>query len=60
MITSVSTFAIMYIEINIVSVIIVAKIGIKTNGLSKMVAQRNFANAINAQMLFFYRTPYIW
>ncbi len=48
-----TTYAVMYLEINIVSVILVAIIGFKTNGLSKMVAQRNFSRAINSQVLFF-------
>ena len=50
---STTAYAVMYFEINIVSVILVAIIGFKTNGLSKMGAQRNFSRAINSQVLFF-------
>ena len=46
-------YAIMYIEINIISVLLIAIISYKTNGLTKMVAQRNFTHAISAQMAFF-------
>ena len=46
-------YAILYLEINIISVVLVAIIRYKTRGISKMVAQRNFAMAIDAQILFF-------
>ena len=48
-----STYAIMYLELNIVSVLLVAMIRHKSNGLSRMVAQRNFVMAIDAQVAFF-------
>ena len=47
------TYAIMYLEINLIAVILVGIIRYKTGGISKMVAQRNFAMAIDAQMVFF-------
>ena len=47
------TFALMYLEINLISMLTVGLIHFKTNGLTKMVAQRNFAMAIDAQMVFF-------
>lgn len=47
------TYAIMYLEINLISVILVGIIRYKTGGISKMVAQRNFAMAIDAEMIFF-------
>ena len=47
------TYAIMYLEINLISVILVGIIRYKTNGISKMVAQRNFGMAIDAEMVFF-------
>jgi hypothetical protein len=48
-----TTYAIMYLEINLFSVILVAIIGIRTAGLTKMVAQRNFAMSICAEIVFF-------
>ena len=47
------TYAILYLEINLVSVILVGIILYKTQGISKMVAQRNFSMAIFAQLAFF-------
>lgn len=47
------TKALMCLEINLISVVLVALIHYKTSGLTKMVAQRNFAMAIDAQMVFF-------
>ena len=47
------TYAIMYLEINLIAVILVGIIRYKTGGISKMVAQRNFAMAIDAEMVFF-------
>ena len=46
-------YAILYFEINIISVLVIAIIRYKTQGISKMVAQRNFAMAIDAQIVFF-------
>ena len=48
-----SEYAILYLEINIVSIVLIAIILKKTTGLSKMVAQRNFAMSIIAEMVFF-------
>ena len=47
------TKALMYLEINIISIALVALIHYKTSGLTKMVSQRNFAMAIDAQLVFF-------
>ena len=46
-------YAILYLEINIVALTLVLIILHKTAGLSKMVAQRNFAMSIGAEMMFF-------
>ncbi len=46
-------YAILYMEINLVAIILVGIIGFKTHGLSKMVAQRNFAMSIGAEICFF-------
>ncbi len=43
-----STYALMYLELNVVSVLLVCVIRHKSNGLSQMVAQRNFVMAIDA------------
>ena len=48
-----STYALMYLELNVVSVLLVCVIRYKSNGLSQMVAQRNFVMAIDAQVAFF-------
>ena len=45
-------YALLYLEINIVSIILIGIIRYKTGGISKMVAQRNFGKAINALMVF--------
>ena len=47
------TKALMYLEINLISIVLVAFIHYKSNGLTKMVAQRNFIMAIDAQLAFF-------
>ena len=47
------TKALMYLEINLISIALVALIHYKTSGLTKMVSQRNFAMAIDAQLVFF-------
>ena len=49
----VSEYAFLYLEINIVSFLLIAIILKKTTGLSQMVAQRNFAMSIVAEMVFF-------
>ncbi|MBQ8119346.1 MAG: GGDEF domain-containing protein [Ruminococcus sp.] len=46
-------YALMYIEINLIAVILVGLIRFKSNGLSKMVAQKNFVMAIDALIAFF-------
>lgn len=46
-------YALLYVEINLVAVILVGIIGVKANGMSKMVAQRNFTMSIGAEILFF-------
>ena len=46
-------YTLMYLEINLISIVLVALIHYKTGGLTKMVAQRNFAMAIDAEMIFF-------
>ena len=47
------TYAVMYLELNLIAVILVGIIRYKTAGISRMVAQRNFAMAIDAEMGFF-------
>lgn len=46
-------YSLMYLEVNVISLVLVALLHYKTSGLTKMVAQRNFAMAIDAQMVFF-------
>lgn len=46
-------YAILYFEINLFSFVLIGIIFHKTRGLSKMVAQRNFAMSIIAEMVFF-------
>ena len=46
-------YALLYLEINLVAVFLIGIIRHRTAGLSKMVAQRNFSMAINAQTVFF-------
>ncbi len=46
-------YTVLYMEINLVAIVLVGIIGFKTNGLSKMVAQRNFAMSIGAEVFFF-------
>lgn len=45
--------ALMYLEINLISVILVALVHYKTSGMTKMVSQRNFVMAIDSLMVFF-------
>lgn len=47
------TYAVLYLEINIMSVVLVGIIRHKTRGISKMVAQRNFSMTIDSAILFF-------
>ena len=51
--SSQTAYALIYLEINIVSVIIVLLIRHKTSGISKMVAQNNFVMAIDSLVAFF-------
>ena len=46
------TYAILYLEINIISVLLVGIIRYKTLGLTKMVAQRNFSVALDSTIVF--------
>ncbi len=46
-------YAILYFEINLFSLVLIEIVLHKTRGLSKMVAQRNFAMSIIAEMVFF-------
>ena len=46
-------YAILYLELNLFSLILIWIILHKTRGLSKMVAQRNFAMSIISEMVFF-------
>lgn len=46
-------YPLLYLEINLVAVLLVLFIRIKTLGISKMVSQRNFSVAIDAQIVFF-------
>ena len=46
-------YTLLYTEIDLVAIVLVGIIGFKTNGLSKMVAQRNFALSIGAEVFFF-------
>ena len=46
-------YGILYLEINLFSLILISIILHKTNGLSKMMAQRNFVLSIISEMVFF-------
>ena len=46
-------YAILYLEINIFALALIAIIRYKTWGLTEMVAQKNFAMCIDSQMLFY-------
>ena len=48
-----TTYTFMYLEINLMAIILVAIILYKTEGISKMVAQRNFAMSIYSAIVFF-------
>ena len=48
-----SEYALLYLDINAVSFALIAIILHKTRGLSKMVAQRNFAMSIISEMVLF-------
>ncbi|MCR5109279.1 MAG: diguanylate cyclase [Lachnospiraceae bacterium] len=49
----ISEYAVLYLEINLFSLALIGVILYKTHGLSKMVAQRNFAMSIISEMVFF-------
>ena len=51
--SSQTLYALVYLEINLMAVALIGIILYKSSGLSKMVAQRNFAMTICAEMLFF-------
>ena len=51
--TSQTLYALVYLEINLMAVALIGIILRKSSGLSRMVAQRNFAMTIYAEMLFF-------
>lgn len=46
-------YAILYLEINVFSLVLIGIVLLKTRGLSQMVAQSNFAMSIIAEMVFF-------
>ena len=48
-----TTYTLMYLEINLMAIILVAIILYKTQGISKMVAQRKFAMSIYSAIVFF-------
>ena len=47
------TEALLYLEINLASVALVVIVWLKTRGLSRMVAQRNFVMALGMEIVFF-------
>lgn len=49
-----SSYAFMYLELNIVATILVVMILVKTNGMTKMVSQIDFSLAILSQIVFFW------
>ena len=51
--TSQTLYALVYLEINLMAVVLIWIILRKSSGLSRMVAQRNFAMTVYAEMLFF-------
>lgn len=46
-------YAILYLEINLTATLLILFIRFKTLGISKMVSQRNFSSAIDAEAVFF-------
>ena len=48
-----TVYALLYMEINIVSSVLVGLIRYKTNGISRMTEQRNFALSIDTEIVFF-------
>ena len=51
--TAQALYAILYLEINLTAALLILFIRFKTLGISKMVSQRNFSCAIDAQIVFF-------
>ena len=48
-----TSYALIYLEVNLVAVLLVLFIRIKTQGITKMVSQHHFSCAIEAEILFF-------
>ena len=46
-------YPILYLEINLLSIAVLAIIRVKTMGLTRMIAQRNFSMAVDSMVLFF-------
>ncbi len=51
--TTQTLYPILYLEINITAMLLILFIRFKTLGISKMVSQRNFSSAIDAEAVFF-------
>lgn len=51
--TALSLYAILYLEINLTSALLILFIRFKTLGISRMVSQRNLSSAIDAEIVFF-------
>ena len=49
-----TSYAMIYLEINLVAALLVLYIRIKTQGITQMVSQRHFSCAIEAEILFFF------
>lgn len=52
-VSSQTLYAIVYLEINLMSALLIGFIRFKTLGISQMVSQRNFSSAIDAEIVFF-------
>ena len=48
-----TAYAVLYLEINLISVALVGIIRYRTLGISRMVSQRNLSMALDAEMLLF-------
>ena len=46
-------YGVLYLEINLMASLLVLFIRFKTLGISRMVSQRNFSSAIDAEIVFF-------
>ena len=51
--TTQTLYPILYLEINLTAILLILFIRFKTLGISKMVSQRNFSFAIDAEVVFF-------